>query len=60
MQEQWDLGAGEDSVVSFQKAVKRHAKKARVCWRQEEEREHLRNQSQTHFSGGPSSGERWN
>lgn len=31
MQEQWDLGAGEDSVVSFQEAVKGHAKKAGVC-----------------------------
>ena len=43
MQEQWDLGAGEDSVVSFQKAMKRHAKKAGVCRRQEEERGHLKN-----------------
>lgn len=38
MQEQGDLGAGEDSVVSFQQAVKGHAKKARVCGRPEERR----------------------
>lgn len=37
MQEQWDLGAGEDSVVSFQKAVKGHTKKAGVCRRREEQ-----------------------
>lgn len=37
MQEQWDLGAGEDSVVSFQKAVKGYAKEAGVCRRREEQ-----------------------
>ena len=43
MQDQWDLGAGEDSVVSFQEAVKGHAKKAGVCRGPEEQRAHLKN-----------------
>lgn len=42
MQEQGDLGAGEDSVISFQQAVKGHAKKARVCRRPEEKKLYLK------------------